>query len=220
MTEQGHNNRRFSTQGESLYLVLNLPKTATADDIRKTYRKLALKYHPDKNPAPEALEKFKEINRAHSVLSDLTKRNIYDTYGSFGLYVAEHLGEDYVQAYFMLSNKWVRCGILCSSILTGCFCCFCCCCCLNFCFGKCKPKIPEEDDYSAFQGDVEGNGKTDYSEGGIPTTSQPIITQPGTSSSKATNEEWNSVPIALPSKSEVNEKTQLNQDFTGGTYQH
>ncbi|KAK5642643.1 hypothetical protein RI129_008810 [Pyrocoelia pectoralis] len=61
--------RKLSTQGDSLYQTLSLPKTATADDIKKTYRRLALKYHPDKNPNnPDAAEKFKDVNRADSIL--------------------------------------------------------------------------------------------------------------------------------------------------------
>ncbi|KAK1898213.1 DnaJ like subfamily C member 5 [Dissostichus eleginoides] len=57
--------------------------------------KLALKFHPDKNPEnPEAADKFKEINNAHAILNDPTKRNIYDKYGSLGLYVAEQFGEE------------------------------------------------------------------------------------------------------------------------------
>lgn len=74
-------------------------------------RKLALRYHPDKNPDnPEAAEKFKELNSAHAVLSDLTKRNIYDSYGSLGLYVAQQFGEDNVNTYFMLSTWWAKVG--------------------------------------------------------------------------------------------------------------
>ncbi|KAF4523984.1 hypothetical protein B566_EDAN010792 [Ephemera danica] len=99
--------RKLSTSGDSLYLVLELPKTATADDIKKTYRKLALKFHPDKNPNnPEAAEK--EVNRAHSILSDLTKRNIYDNYGSLGLYIAEQFGEENVNAYFLVTSGWCK----------------------------------------------------------------------------------------------------------------
>lgn len=72
-------------------------------------RKLALRYHPDKNPDnPETAEKFKEVNAAHAVLSDHGKRNIYDAYGSLGLYVAQQFGEDNVNAYFMLTTWWAK----------------------------------------------------------------------------------------------------------------
>lgn len=100
------------TQGDSLYEVLALPKTATAEEIKKTYRRLALKYHPDKNPNnPEAAEKFKEVNRAHSILSDATKRNIYDNYGSLGLYIAEQFGEENVNAYFVVTSTWCKVSV-------------------------------------------------------------------------------------------------------------
>lgn len=72
-------------------------------------RKLALKFHPDKNPDnPEAADKFKEINNAHAILNDATKRNIYDKYGSLGLYVAEQFGEENVNTYFVLSSWWAK----------------------------------------------------------------------------------------------------------------
>uniref|UniRef100_A0A452VA37 DnaJ homolog subfamily C member 5 n=1 Tax=Ursus maritimus TaxID=29073 RepID=A0A452VA37_URSMA len=101
--------RSLSTSGESLYHVLGLDKNATSDDIKKSYRKLALKYHPDKNPDnPEAADKFKEINNAHAILTDATKRNIYDKYGSLGLYVAEQFGEENVNTYFVLSSWWAK----------------------------------------------------------------------------------------------------------------
>lgn len=69
------------------YQVLEIPKTSTDDQIKKAYRKQALKWHPDKNPdnRAEAEEKFKEIGEAYSVLSDQNKRTIYDKYGFEGL---------------------------------------------------------------------------------------------------------------------------------------
>jgi curved DNA-binding protein len=67
------------------YQVLGVAKTASADEIKKAYRKLALKYHPDKNQGKkEAEEKFKGISEAYAVLSDPEKRKQYDTYGSDG----------------------------------------------------------------------------------------------------------------------------------------
>ncbi len=68
------------------YEVLQVSKDATTTEIKKAYRKLALKYHPDKNPGDkEAEEKFKIISEAYAVLSDNEKRQIYDTYGKEGL---------------------------------------------------------------------------------------------------------------------------------------
>ncbi len=67
------------------YKILGVEKSSTADEIKKAYRKLALQYHPDKNPGnKQAEEKFKEINEAYAVLSDEKKRKEYDTYGSAG----------------------------------------------------------------------------------------------------------------------------------------
>ncbi|WP_417912030.1 DnaJ C-terminal domain-containing protein [Candidatus Electronema sp. TJ] len=67
------------------YKILGVEKTASADEIKKAYRKLAVKYHPDKNPGDKAAEaKFKEISEAYAVLSDEKKRKEYDMYGAAG----------------------------------------------------------------------------------------------------------------------------------------
>ncbi len=66
---------------KSLYETLEINEKATADEIKKAYRKLARKYHPDVNKDPQAEEKFKEINAAYEVLSNPEKKQQYDQYG-------------------------------------------------------------------------------------------------------------------------------------------
>ncbi len=68
------------------YEVLGVDKSASADDIKKAYRKLAIQYHPDKNPGDKAAEeKFKEATEAYEVLSDATKKGRYDQFGFAGV---------------------------------------------------------------------------------------------------------------------------------------
>lgn len=71
--------------GKDYYSILGVAKNASETEIKKAYRKLALKYHPDKNKSPGAENKFKEIAEAYEVLSDTKKRNIYDQVGEEGL---------------------------------------------------------------------------------------------------------------------------------------
>jgi molecular chaperone DnaJ len=66
------------------YEVLGIPKTASKEDIKTAYRKLALQYHPDRNKDAGAEDRFKEISEAYAVLSDDEKRKRYDTYGHVG----------------------------------------------------------------------------------------------------------------------------------------
>lgn len=169
---------RLSRTGDSLYQLLDIPKTSTNDEIKKKYRRLALKYHPDKNPNnPEAEEMFKKINHAHHILSDEKKRALYDKYGSFGLHIAEQFGDDVVETLMMFRSKWFQCAFWTCCLLTGCyFCCcgcFCCCCCC----GKCKPETDEAE------------GVPDISEFEDVVTNQPV------------REDNTSIPIIPPSAS-------------------
>jgi len=67
------------------YDILGVPRNASKEDIKKAYRELALKYHPDRNKSPGAEEKFKEISEAYAVLSDDEKRAQYDQFGHAGV---------------------------------------------------------------------------------------------------------------------------------------
>lgn len=86
----------MATQTKDYYTTLGVKKTASAEDIRKAFRKLARKYHPDVNPGDKkAEEKFKEISEANDVLSDPKKRKIYDQLG----YYSDNIDPAAAEAY-------------------------------------------------------------------------------------------------------------------------
>jgi curved DNA-binding protein len=86
---------------DDYYKLLGVEKNATADEIKKSYRKLALKWHPDKNPSNkvQAEEKFKKISEAYAVLSDPEKRTQYDTYGSADQFRQQYSQEDIFRGF-------------------------------------------------------------------------------------------------------------------------
>lgn len=81
---------------EDYYQILGIAKKASADEIKKAYRKLAVKWHPDKNPNNKAAaeEKFKKLSEAYAVLSDPEKRKQYDNFGSADQYRQQYSQED------------------------------------------------------------------------------------------------------------------------------
>jgi DnaJ family protein C protein 5 len=188
--------RRDSTAGESLYEVLGIKKDATQDEIKRAYRKLALKYHPDKNRNnPQAEEIFKDINFAHTVLSDEKKKDVYDQWGSRGVSLAEQMGEDGLAWARLMKSKWLLCAVCCCFLSTCCCCCcFCCCCCGLLCRQpeydpdayNYEDLLREENEDKPITKEPKGS-KASYE--GTSTNDTPITVQP---TSK------NNEPIAMP----------------------
>lgn len=98
--------KRVTSCGDDYYAILGLDKRATDDDIKKAYRKLALRLHPDKCNDAGAEEAFKRVGEAFSVLSDSDKREVYDRHGVDGLKGGGGMGpgginpEDIFEAFF------------------------------------------------------------------------------------------------------------------------
>src|SRR6266700_1058555 len=88
-----------TTPTKDYYSLLGIKKTATADEVRKAFRKLARKYHPDVNPGDhKAEERFKEISEANDILSDPKKRKIYDQLGFYSDNIDPKAAEAYGQS--------------------------------------------------------------------------------------------------------------------------
>src|ERR671931_150496 len=88
-----------TTTKKDYYETLGVKKSASVDDIRKAFRKLARKYHPDVNPGDKAAEeKFKELSEANDVLSDPKKRKIYDQLGYYSDNIDPAAAEAYARA--------------------------------------------------------------------------------------------------------------------------
>ncbi|CAD5226704.1 unnamed protein product [Bursaphelenchus xylophilus] len=150
---------------KDLYEILGVRKEATDEQIKKAYRKLALQYHPDKNRDgdPEKTEKFKEVNHANSILSNPSKRKVYDQYGDMGLKLMDQVGEETMKYALNPWMKWLVLGVAILTCGCGCCCCFCCCFC-NFCCGKFRPDRPE--------GEFDTDSTTPNA------TSEPVFVQP------------------------------------------
>ena len=88
------------------YGILGVPRNATDGEIKKAYRKLAMQYHPDRNPGKEkwANEKFKEINEAYGVLGDPQKRKQYDQFGTVGN-IGDIFGSSFTRTTFQEMMK-------------------------------------------------------------------------------------------------------------------
>jgi len=122
---------------------------------------------------------FKKINHANSILSDEKKRPLYDEYGSFGLYIAEQVGEEFVGSVMFFQSGWFKAlfGVCC--LVTGCYFCCCCLCCCFCCCGKCKPQMDDDDVPDVDVADLQDPEEND--EGKEPVTAQPQSQHSGAS---------------------------------------
>ncbi|CAB3999940.1 Hypothetical predicted protein [Paramuricea clavata] len=190
-----------SMQQKDLYELLGVSKDATPEEIKKAYRRMALMHHPDKNPNdPTAADRFKVISHANTILSNPSKRQIYDEYGNMGLYIAEQFGDENVKLYFRLNSIWCKGLFIFCGLITGCYFCCCLCCCCGCCCGKCKPAVQEED-FTDFPGEEEDD--------------EDVVTSQPTSATSPIPQNGNSEPIVLgppPEKPSAppDEKTSLN----------
>lgn len=126
----------------SLYKILKIPKTATNAEIDTAFQQLAREYYVVSIESGNRLHverKFKKINRAYMVLSDVHRRQIYDDFGTIGLYMADLFGDEKMLKH--ADRTGTKVGLTFAAVLTCCFCCFCC-----FCKECCLKRAEWDDD--------------------------------------------------------------------------
>ena len=92
--------------GKDYYKILGISKTSSPEEVKKAYRKLAMKYHPDRNKGDKTAEaKFKDISEAYAVLSDTEKRKQYDMFGSEGF--QNRFSQEDIFRDFDFGREWI-----------------------------------------------------------------------------------------------------------------
>ncbi|CAF0814891.1 unnamed protein product [Adineta ricciae] len=146
------------SSSQNYYDLLGITPQATDEEIRRAYRKTALRLHPDKNPDPEAAAQFHAVDKAYKILIDPKLRSTYDQLGPKAADAMRRMNEEYSEALAQMP-RWKKilfaflCISTCCCFGAGC-CCLCGCgCCCNFCCNHCcgKYKREEDDVFSSFQ---------------------------------------------------------------------
>ncbi|CAF0991123.1 unnamed protein product [Rotaria magnacalcarata] len=158
---------KCKNMNEDYYSILGVSRTATDEEIKHSYRKLALQLHPDKNNDPEATARFQAIGKAYKTLGDPKLRSTYDFLGSRAADMIEQY-EDYPGTMNEMSTcKKILFGLI--FCFTGfCFGCFCCCCCgcvccCNFCCNRCCGKNKNSTVTASLDEEEEKNNTNDQS---------------------------------------------------------
>jgi len=182
---------RSTTSNQNYYDLLGISQTATEEEIKRAYRKAALRLHPDKNPDPEAATQFQAVDKAYKVLIDPKLRSTYDQLGPRAADAMRRMNDEYSEILARMP-KWKK--ILFTILCISTCCCFgggCCClcgfgCCCNFCCNHCCGKYQRENedanDFSPFQDDEgvkETNPRSNTTvTSPIPQETDPVLRQP------------------------------------------
>jgi hypothetical protein len=183
-TESSSNQAKSgASSSQNYYDLLGITPQATEEEIKRAYRKTALRLHPDKNPDPEAAAQFQAVDKAYKVLIDPKLRSTYDQLGPRAADAMRRMNDEYSETLSRMP-RWKK--ILFAFLCISTCCCFgggCCClcgfgCCCNFCCNHCCGKYQHDEDvFSSFQEDedVPGLNTQRNNNGTSPTV---VITSP------------------------------------------